>query len=130
MFEKSVSNFEVTLCELRVLTAKNEFSESEKSEIDDLAAKLWQSDMDIHLNVAMFAGGERLVDMLKPVLLQCWMVNPEPLAASISDFVDVKESVFSHLALFESIVARDPVRASNAISKHILCDARRYHIEV
>ena len=88
-------------------------------------AQYRQADTGFHLAIAEFAGGVRLREMLKPVLMQIFVI------VFSRDFTPKDENpAASHRALYDAIASGDPEKASNLISEHIYSQAKAHDIEI
>jgi len=84
-----------------------------------------QADTVFHLAVAEFAGGQRLKEMLSPVLMQIFST------VFSHDFTPKDECPSAtHRELYRSIASHDPEKASRLISDHIYSQATAHGIEV
>ena len=84
-----------------------------------------QADTVFHLSIAEFAGGQRLKEMLNPVLMQIFS------NVFSQDFTAKDESPAStHRSLYESIASHDHEKASTLITEHIHSQARAHNIEI
>jgi DNA-binding GntR family transcriptional regulator len=84
-----------------------------------------QADTGFHLTVAEFAGGQRLKEMLSPVLMQTFVL------VFSQDFSPIDESPTAcHRALYEAIASHDPHKASKLISEHIQSQAVAHNMEI
>ena len=84
-----------------------------------------QADTIFHLTVAEFAGGQRLREMLSPVLMQIFVI------VFSQNFNPKDESpVANHRALYEAIASHDSMKSRMLISEHIHSQALAHNIEM
>ncbi len=119
------SHLAVTASEEQIAELERIVQDIEKGIETHKISPYCQADATFHLAVAEFAGGQRLRDMLRPVVTQIFVIV-------FSQGLTPKDVSLAacHRALYEAIASHDPHKASMLISEHIYSQAMAHNIEI
>ena len=84
-----------------------------------------QGDIEFHQIAIHFTAGERLSNLFRPVLLQCFAFSPvrPEMPNFLDDVVDVKHPEFSHVALLQTLTLRQSAKAARLIQQHVMLNS-------